>query len=563
LDNLSKGAEVMRGYLLKVAGGFALLSFMAYLIGTFSPYPEMGSLPLFTISTVTRIFITLVVSIAWGVSFGILASTNRTASIVITPIIDLLQSIPILGYFPLVIGFLFAYGSLGIELSVMLLLFTSMAWAIFFGVLGAVKGIPTNVVESSKSFGLTGWRYVRHIVLPAIAPAIVSGANLAWSDGWFFMIAAEYIQYKGEVVVPPSGGLGVLLARAAYYYEDVNLAVVLLVFITALVIVINSLTWHKLMERADKGTFKPIISIDLSGIGKLEARAMSSFDLEDLHLPKSFSAGVQRLRRYSRAEKLIAYSAVLALTLFLMFSEAHRLPSLSAIQAGFSSPPADLLPQLPLYILLTMGRLGVAYLISLAVAIGLGVLAAESKFMAAIIYPIYDIGQGVPILALFPVIYLGLTNLIGSQRVALEVTCIVMLVLDMIWYMFINITSAVKNIPSELREVGQLFGFKGLKRVTHLIIPAILPAIVTGSILSWGTGWNTIIFSEYLPQTDPAVPPVSVPGLGSFLDISGYVYGNTVLLVFILMIISAIVLSMEALIWRRLLRRFEKFRVEV
>jgi NitT/TauT family transport system permease protein len=210
-----------------------------------------------------------------------------------------------------------------------------------------------------------------------------------------------------------------------------------------------------------------------------------------------------------------------------------------------------------------MGRLGIAYLISLAVAIGLGVLAAESKFMAAIIYPIYDIGQGVPILALFPVIYLGLTNLIGSQRVALEVTCIVMLVLDMIWYMFINITSAVKNIPSELREVGQLFGFKGLKRVTHLIIPAILPAIVTGSILSWGTGWNTIIFSEYLPQTDPAVPAVSVPGLGSFLDISGYVYGNTVLLVFILMIISTIVLSMEALIWRRLLRRFEKYRMEV
>jgi len=553
----------MRGYLLKVAGGFALLALMAYLIGTLSPYPEMANLPLFTLSTITRIFITLLISLAWGVSFGILASTNRTASIVITPIIDLLQSIPILGYFPLVIGFLFAFGAIGIELSVVLLLFTSMAWAIFFGVLGAVKGIPTNVVESSKSFGLTGWRYVRHIVLPAIAPAVVSGANLAWSDGWFFMIAAEYIQYKGDVVVPPSGGLGVLLARAAYHYEDMNLAVVLLVFITTLVVVINSLTWHKLMERANKGTFKPILNIDLSGIGKLEARAVSDLDLEDLHLPKSFSAVAQRLRRYSRAERLIAYSSVLALIIFIMFSEAHHFPSIADIQAGFSTPPAEFLPQLPMYILLTMGRLGVAYLISLAVAIGLGVLAAENRLMASIIYPIYDVGQGVPILALFPVIYLGLTDFIGSQRAALEVTCVVMLVLDMIWYMFINITSAVKNIPSELREVGQLFGFRGLKRVTHLVIPAILPAIVTGSILSWGTGWNTIIFSEYLPQSDPAVPAVSVPGLGSFLDISGYVYGNTVLLVFTLIIISVIVLSMEALIWRRLLRRFEKYKVEV
>lgn len=214
-------------------------------------------------------------------------------------------------------------------------------------------------------------------------------------------------------------------------------------------------------------------------------------------------------------------------------------------------------------ILFTMSRLTIAYLISLAVAIGLGVMAAENKRMAAIVYPIYDIGQGVPILALFPVIYLGLTNIVGSQRLALEITCIVMLVLDMIWYMFINITSAVKNIPSEINEVGAIFGFKGLKRVTHIVIPSILPAIVTGSILSWGTGWNTIIFSEYLQSTEAGVPAVSVPGIGSLLDIAGYEYGNTIVLVFLLVIISIIVLSMEALIWRRLIRRFEKYQVEV
>jgi ABC-type anion transport system duplicated permease subunit len=138
-----------------------------------------------------------------------------------------------------------------------------------------------------------------------------------------------------------------------------------------------------------------------------------------------------------------------------------------------------------------------------------------------------------------------------------------MLVLDMIWYMFINVTSAVKNIPTEINEVGRLFGFKGLSRVTHIVIPSILPAIVTGSILSWGTGWNTIIFAEYLQATKPGVPDVWIPGIGSLLDKAGYIYGNTVFLVFILVIISVIVLSMEALVWRRLLRRFERFKVEV
>jgi taurine transport system permease protein len=129
--------------------------------------------------------------------------------------------------------------------------------------------------------------------------------------------------------------------------------------------------------------------------------------------------------------------------------------------------------------------------------------------------------------------------------------------------MFLNIVSAVKNVPTEINEVGKMFGFKGLKRVTHIIIPSILPAIVTGSILSWGTGWNTIIFAEYLPSTSPTIPPVSVPGLGSLLDKAGYEYGNTVVLIFILIVIAAIVLLMEGLVWRRLLRKFEKYHVEV
>ncbi|HEY4674492.1 MAG TPA: ABC transporter permease subunit, partial [Candidatus Bathyarchaeia archaeon] len=219
----------MRKYLISFLAGLIVLCVMTWLIVTFMPDSDFKNLPLYTFSTVSRITITLLLSIAWGVSFGILAATNRVASYILTPFIDLLQSIPILGYFPMVIGFLITSGSLGIELSVIVLLFTSMAWAIFFGVLGAVRGIPTNVAESARGFGLTGWRYVRHVILPAIAPAIVSGANLAWCDGWFFMIAAEYIQYRGNVYTPTSGGLGSLLAKTAYETQDMNAAIILLV----------------------------------------------------------------------------------------------------------------------------------------------------------------------------------------------------------------------------------------------------------------------------------------------------------------------------------------------
>jgi NitT/TauT family transport system permease protein len=543
--------------------GLVILCVMTWIIMTFVNYPEMANLPLYTFSTVSRIVITLLISVAWGVSFGIFAATNKWASLILTPFIDLLQSIPILGYFPMVIGFLFALGPLGIELSVIILLFTSMAWAIFFGVLGAVRAIPTNLVESSRSFGLTGWRYIRHVILPAITPAVVSGANLAWCDGWFFMIAAEYIQYKGDVVTPPSGGLGSLLAKAAYEYKDMNLAVVLLIFITFIVVYFNTLTWNKLMERASTGTFKPVFRMDLSGVGKLGvARATSWLHFGRLHWPKSFSIAAQRLRKYSRVEKVVALVLALSAVFFVLYMVFGQFPTLALISGGFDKPPAEQLGSLPLLIALTMGRLTIAYGISLAVAITMGVLAAEHKRFATVFYPLYDIGQGVPILALFPVLFLGLNELLGIPGIALELTCIIMLVLDMIWYMFLNVVSAVKNIPTDIKEVSQLLGFKGLKRVTHIIIPSILPSIVTGSILSWGTGWNTIIFAEYMPSTGEA-PPLSVPGLGSLLDKAGYEFGNTVVLIFLLGIIAAIVLSMEGLVWRRLLRKFEKYHVEV
>ena len=548
-----------------VAGLFAIV--VAYwLVMSFVQNPEISSLPYYTLRTLLRITITLGISVAWGVSFGILASTNKTASIILVPFIDLLQSIPILGYFPGVILFfisLFQGSEIGLELSAMLLLFTSMAWAIFFGVVGAIKGIPANINDSAQSFGLTGLKHIRHVILPAVAPALISGATLAWGDGWFFMIVAEYVVYLGRVYSVP--GLGSYLAKAAYVYNDLNLSVILLVLITAIVFYINFLTWHRLMERASAGTYKPAVRIGLSGVGKLGTVGPRWLHLGDrIHRPKSLILASKWLKKYTRLEKAIALILTLVAVFAIVYFAVGQIPSVEVFQQAFADPE---FANLPYYIALTMGRLSVAYVISLGIALGMGVLAAEHKKFAAIFYPIYDIGQAVPILALFPIFFIALSRVFGGF-LGLEITAIVILVLDMIWYMFLNVVSAVKSIPSEMKEVGHLFGFKGFKRVTHLVIPAILPAIVTGSILSWGTGWNTIIFAEYMPYEMKQFggQPLMLPGLGSYLDKTGYLpppKGNPIRLLFLLGVIAAIVLLMEGLVWRRLLRKFEKYHVEV
>jgi len=410
---------------------------------------------------------------------------------------------------------------------------------------------------------LTGFKYIRHVILPAVVPALISGATLAWGDGWFFMIAAEYVMYQGKIYSVP--GLGYYLAKASYFYNDLNLSVILLVLITAMILYLNFLTWHRFMERASAGTYKPAIKIGLSGVGKLGAVGPRWLHLGDrVHRPKSLILASKWLKRYTHLEKAIAFALSLIAVLFIVYFIAGQIPSVEVLQQAFADPE---FANLPIYTALTLGRLAVAYVVSLIIALGMGVLTAEHKKFAAIFYPLYDIGQSVPILALFPIFFITFSRVFGGVF-GLEVTAIVILVLDMIWYMFLNVVSAVKSIPSELKEVGHLFGFKGLTRITHLVIPAILPAIVTGSLLSWGTGWNTIIFAEYMPYEMEQFggQPLTLPGLGSYLDKTGYLpspKGNVIRLLFLLGIIATIVLLMEGLVWRRLLRKFEKYRIEV
>jgi len=554
---------LVKRYILGFGVGLLLICAVYTAIVFTVPNPEVGNLPYYTFRTLLRIVVTYLIALVFGLFFGILAACNKTASTILVPLFDVLQSIPILGYFPAAVIFFvsgFPGGEMGKEVAAMLLLFTSMEWAIFFGIIGAVKNIPSNIVEVAEVFGLKGLRYIRHVVLPAIVPALVSASTLAWGDGWFFIIAAEYITYGGQPYALP--GIGAFLAKAAYEYGDLRLSIAILILMTSIVFYINFLTWHRLTERAGAGTYKPVLKLDLISLQR--SLHLSKIRVRWLHVPRLHLAfrfrhvilPASKLKRYTHKERVIAVIFGLFIIFFVILALTGTIPSLEYVVESLNVPEMSFLP---LYTASTLGRMIVAYFISLAIAIVMGVLAAENKKFAAIFYPMYDIGQSVPILALFPILFLSLSAVFGG-RAGLEITSITMLVADMIWYLFLNVVGAVKTIPEEIREVGRIFGFKGLKRIRHVVLPAITPAIVTGSMLSWATGWNTIIFSEYMPYGKEVF---WLPGLGYFLDKAAYVWGNTILLVFLLTIVSALVILVDRFIWRRLLLKFEKYKIEV
>jgi len=513
--------------------------------------PEIQNLPYYTFRTLLRITVTLIISLVFGLSFGILVSMSKKASMIITPTFNIMQSIPILGYFPAVIILfisLFPGSQIGVELASMFLLFTSMVWAIFFGVIGAVKSIPVNIIDAAKAFNIKGLRFVTNVIIPAIIPALVAGSILAWCDGWFFMIAAEYITYGGHTYDLP--GLGYLLAKSAYVYNDTSLAIIILVVITAVVIIINHFTWHRLMEKVSSTGYMPMFRLGLFNLKNEKKLVRRSFKFNFRFRHKVLVPA--KHKEYSLKQKIISVGIVVLIFLIAIYIINRGTLNLKIIKEAIFIPETS---NIPIYTFFTLSRLTIAYLISLGIAITMGVLAAEHKKFAMIFYPIYDIGQAIPILALFPILFVYLSLIFGG-RLGLEITAITVLVLDMIWYMFLNVVAAVKSIPEETREVSKIFGFKGLYRVRHIILPAILPALITGSLLSWGTGWNTVIFAEYMPH---GKEPLSVPGLGSFLSKEGYEQGNTILLVFILFIISTIIILMEKFIWDKLLSKTKKY----
>ena len=554
---------MVKRYLLGFGVGLLLICAVYTAIAFTVPNPEVGNLPYYTFRTLLRIAVTYLIALAFGLFFGILAACNKTASTILVPLFDVLQSIPILGYFPAAVIFFvsgFPGGEMGKELAAMLLLFTSMEWAIFFGIIGAVKNIPSNIVEVAEIFGLKGLTYIRHVLLPAIVPALISASTLAWGDGWFFIIAAEYITYGGQPYALP--GIGAFLAKAAYEYGDLRLSAAILILMTSIVLYLNFLTWHQLTERVGTGTYKPTLKLDLSSLER--SLHLRKFRVKWLHLPRlhlSFRfrhviLPASKPKRYTHQERIVAGLSGIFIIIFIILALTGTIPSFEYVVKSLNVLEMSFLP---LYTASTLSRMVVAYFISLAIAIVMGVLAAENKKFAMIFYPIYDIGQSIPILALFPVLFLSLSRIFGG-RAGLEITSITMLVADMIWYLFLNIVGAVKTIPEEMREVGRIFGFKGLKRIRHIVLPAITPAIVTGSMLSWATGWNTVIFSEYMPYGKEVF---WLPGLGYFLDKAAYVYGNTILLVFLLTIISALVILVDRFVWRRLLLKFERYKIEV
>lgn len=521
---------------------------------------SLSDILVYSAISIGRVTAVYFLSLAVGLGFGILAATSKTAERILVPLFDIGQSVPILGYFPIVLTFLIVLfpGGVGNQIGAMFLLFTAMEWDIFFAVVGAVKAIPQSVDEAARGYGFSGNNRFRYVILPAILPALLSGSILAWNDGWTFDAAAEFVTFAnsaGQQIQYTVTGLGYFITRAASNGNlDASWFAVLVM--GEIIFFSNQLIWHTLQNRV--ATHKPLLATvvrpDLQSPLRIRMRLRRIIGLRVRQ-----SSQLVRVRdQFSTPIIAAVFVAVLALT--GLFIYVHLPNGAGEGAAAALTRPGAQLNNLPLYTLFTLGRLFAAYATCVGISLVCAVLAVTKRNFYRYFYPIYDLGRSVPYLAVFLPLFITLNGFL-PLGIAQEIAGFILLLLAMIWYLLFNVVTAARAIPTELTEVSLIFGVKGWKRISDIILPAVLPAFITGSLLAWGGGWNVVIYSEYVQLATSSVPH-TLPGLGYLLDNAAYVLGDVPLVVFFLFIMSGIVILLERLVWRRLLKRVERFGVE-
>jgi len=512
-------------------------------------YHETHLLPYYALRTLLRLGITYIICLAFGLAIGILAATRERVGDILIPLLDILQSVPVLGFFPLALAVIIRSlheSTLGLELASMFLLFTSMEWSIVFGVIAGIKAMPASIQEMSQVFNIRGWDYLRHVLLPSIYPYVIAGSVLAWGGGWYFVIVTEFVTFGDKVYSLP--GLGYYLQLASFQYGSVWMAIAGLMTIGLIVFLMNRFIWHRLDERAKEYRF-----LALHGFKARESeeegfwsRQMKSVGsrlnvIRWLHLPSWLIVNL----RISKANYLFVILVIAGLV-SVVFYGVMRLP-VSHLQAG----------HIALVTVYSLGRLLIAYVMALVIAISLAYLILQRPRARNFVILTADVAQSIPALAYFPILWLILTGFLSDQ-LSLQIASVLLMLTGMLWYLVFNTIEAVEHWPHEVDEVAGVFHIRSNQYLRHIVIPALFPALITGSILAWGGGFNATIVSEYVNIHGNAH---SIPGLGSALDLASNA-GNTSQLLVLLVVMSGIVLLLNHFVWRRLLTRASTYVME-
>jgi len=515
-------------------------------------------LPYYALRSLGRMAAAYFLSLAFTLVYGRLAAYNRRAEQVLMPLLDVLQSVPILSFLPVVLLSLSAIlpERTAAELASIVLIFTSQVWNMTFAWYQSLTTIPVELREASAIFRFNGWLRFKVLELPFAAISLIWNSMMSWAGGWFFLMAAEIFTVGQRDFRLP--GLGAYLQEAANQGDTRAI----LWGIGALVLVIvalDQLLWRPLLAWADRFKLETVE-------GENPPTSWFYDLLRSAHILEWFSRGVWRplserldywfIRRAAAAEARVEKPS----RPYLFFLLA-LLVGLGLAYGGFraalmlAAVPARQWGEIGLGVLATLLRVSVSLLIALAWTIPVGVAIGTNPRVATYLQPTVQVMASIPATALFPVFLLLILGLPGGLNLA----AVVLMLTGTQWYLLFNVIAGASAIPQDLKYTSAIIGLSHWERWRTLILPSLFPYIITGAITASGGAWNASIVAEYVEFGGKTL---FIPGIGALITRATATGDYHLLLAATLAMVLAVVL-INRLFWRRLYRLAEeRYRME-
>ncbi len=476
---------------------------------------DPANLPLYALRTTMRMLLAIVCSIVFTFIYAALAAKSRRAEMVLIPLLDILQSVPILGFLTFTVVFfmnLFPGSVLGAELACVFAIFTSQAWNMTFSMYQSLRNVPKDLEEAAQSFHLGGWQRFWRLDVPFAMPGLIWNTMMSMSGGWFFVVASEAITVGNTTVMLPGIGSYVALAIRKQNLPAIGYAILTMLLV---IVAYDQLLFRPVVAWADKFRFEQTASASVPTSWMLDlfrrTRALRALTYPFAALNKAISnlrfAIPVSLRvpvgggRLSRIVDAVWLALIIASTGYAAWRVyAYLSATLS---------PSDVLRAVG-YGFVTLARVVVLIALASLIWVPVGVWIGLRPKLAERIQPLAQFLAAFPANLAFPVFVVIIVRYDLHPNIWLSP----LMILGTQWYILFNVIAGASAFPTDLREAAGSLQLGGWRWWMKVILPGIFPYYVTGAITASGGSWNASIVAEVASWGDIHL---TATGLGAYI----------------------------------------------
>jgi NitT/TauT family transport system permease protein len=510
---------------------------------------DPSNLPHYALRTTMRMLLAIVCSIIFTFVYAALAAKSRRAEMVLIPLLDILQSVPILGFLTFTVVFflnLFPGQVFGAELACVFAIFTSQAWNMTFSMYQSIRNVPKDLEEASQSFHLSGWQRFWRLDVPFAMPGLIWNTMMSMSGGWFFVVASEAITVGNTTVTLPGIGSYVALAIQKQSLPAIGYALLTMLLV---IIAYDQLLFRPVVAWADKFRFEQTASATAPTSWMLDlfrrTRALRALTypfaavnraISNMHfaIPKGLRMPVKS-GQPSRLVDALWLAFIIAATSYAAFRIYQYLSATLSLSDVFTAVGHGFVTLLRVIVLIALATL---------IWVPVGVWIGLRPKLAERIQPLAQFLAAFPANLAFPVFVVIIVRYHLDPNIWLSP----LMILGTQWYILFNVIAGASAFPTDLREAAGSFHLGGWRWWIKVILPGIFPYYITGAITASGGSWNASIVAEVASWGDTHL---TATGLGAYIAMATEA-GDFPRVVLGIAIMCTLVTLFNRLLWRPL-----------